>query len=330
MFRGLAQPWKNYGENPVKKIIVPIAALAVAVGLGASQAIHVNFPWSSAAHAQATMTEAAGGSHQPAPAGAPEPNEQAIALPSWAPLVKRVMPTVVNVAVTQEVRSTGFGFDQYQLGPNDQNPEGPGNDRGPGGPFGFPGPFGNSPFGNSTPRNFQCYFGPVPQRHLEHGIGSGVIVSRDGYILTNFHVVGHADSILVTLMDKRQFTAKVIGKDRKTDLALIKIDAPQPLPYAPLGDSDQVQVGDWVIAIGNPFGFNLTVTSGIVSAKGRVLGGAYDNYIQTDASINPGNSGGPLFTPVARSSASTAPSTATRAATQALASQSRSISRSPS
>lgn len=157
-----------------------------------------------------------------------------------------------------------------------------------------------------------------------------MIVSRDGHILTNFHVVGHADSILVTLMDKRQFTAKVIGKDRKTDLALIKIDAPQPLPYAPLGDSDQVQVGDWVIAIGNPFGFNLTVTSGIVSAKDRVLGGAYDNYIQTDASINPGNSGGPCLTPVARSSASTAPSTATRAATQALASQSRSISRSPS
>src|SRR5581483_2737622 len=94
---------------------------------------------------------------------------------------------------------------------------------------------------------------------------------------------------------QREFKAKVIGKDEKTDLALIKIDAKEPLPYAQLGDSDTIEVGDWVIAIGNPFGFSLTVTSGLVSAKGRALGGNYDNFIQTDASINPGNSGGPLF-----------------------------------
>jgi serine protease Do len=108
-------------------------------------------------------------------------------------------------------------------------------------------------------------------------------------------VVGHADEIHVTLLDKREFTAKVIGKDPKTDLALIKIDTKRPLPAASLGDSDSTEVGDWVLAIGSPFGFNLTVTSGIVSAKGRALGGNYDNFIQTDASINPGNSGGPLF-----------------------------------
>jgi serine protease Do len=120
-------------------------------------------------------------------------------------------------------------------------------------------------------------------------------VSPDGYILTNNHVVGHADEIHVTLLDKREFTAKVIGKDQKTDLALIKIDTNQQLPYAALGDSGKAQVGDPVMAIGSPFGFNLSVTSGIISAKGRALGGNYDDFIQTDASINPGNSGGPLF-----------------------------------
>jgi serine protease Do len=122
-----------------------------------------------------------------------------------------------------------------------------------------------------------------------------VIVSSDGYILTNNHVVGDAEEIHVALMDKREFTAKVIGKDAKTDLALIKIDTKDQLPVAELGDSDTTEVGDWVLAIGNPFGFSLTVTSGIVSAKGRALGGQYDDFIQTDASINPGNSGGPLF-----------------------------------
>jgi serine protease Do len=122
-----------------------------------------------------------------------------------------------------------------------------------------------------------------------------VIVSADGYILTNNHVVGNAEEIHVTLQDKREFTAKVIGKDAKTDLGLIKIDAKEPLPVAPLGDSNTADVGDWVIAIGNPFNVGMTVTAGIVSAKGRILGGDYDDFIQTDASINPGNSGGPLI-----------------------------------
>src|SRR5260370_2125521 len=125
----------------------------------------------------------------------------------------------------------------------------------------------------------------------EDGLGSGVRISSGGYILTNNHVVGLADSIHVTLMDKREFTAKVIGKDPKTDLALIKIDSKEPLPAATLGDSGKTEGGDWVIAIGNPFGFNLTVTSGIVSANGMPLGAHYDNFLQTDASINPGNSG---------------------------------------
>ena len=122
-----------------------------------------------------------------------------------------------------------------------------------------------------------------------------MIVSADGYILTNNHVVGNAEEIHVTLQDKREFTAKVIGKDAKTDLGLIKIDTKDALPVAPLGDSNSTDVGDWVIAIGNPFNVGMTVTAGIVSAKGRILGGDYDDFIQTDASINPGNSGGPLI-----------------------------------
>jgi serine protease Do len=124
-------------------------------------------------------------------------------------------------------------------------------------------------------------------------------VSEDGYILTNNHVVAEADEILVTLSNKKKSEAKqakLIGRDPKTDLALVKIEVDGIIPAARLGDSDKLRVGDWVVAIGNPFGLGSTVTAGIVSAKGRTLGaGPYDNFIQTDASINPGNSGGPLF-----------------------------------
>ena len=155
-------------------------------------------------------------------------------------------------------------------------------------------PFGGGPGGNPFDQ-FRHFFGQMPHEYKQHGLGSGVIVSPDGYILTNNHVVGHADEIHVSLLDKREFTAKVIGKDAKTDLALIKINTQQPLPVAQLGKSGDVEVGDWVVAIGSPFGFSSTVTAGIVSAKGRALGGNYDDFIQTDASINPGNSGGPLF-----------------------------------
>jgi len=237
---------------------------------------------------------------QPAPPNTPEPNENTIALPSWAPLVKRVMPSVVNVAVVQDVSNSrlGSGDDDDQGGDNGSGNGGNGpDDQGPGpgaNPFGQGNPFGGG--GGDPFEQFRHFFGQMPPPHSkQHGLGSGVIVSSDGYILTNYHVVGHADEIHVTLMDKREFTAKVIGKDQKTDIALIKIDTNQPLPAASLGDSTKAQVGDWVLAIGSPFGFNLTVTSGIISAEGRALGGNYDNFIQTDASINPGNSGGPLF-----------------------------------
>ncbi|MGH9935236.1 MAG: S1C family serine protease, partial [Blastocatellia bacterium] len=129
---------------------------------------------------------------------------------------------------------------------------------------------------------------------VKRGTGSGVIISADGYILTNNHVAGGADEIKVKLSDGRELKARRVGSDPETDLALIKVDE-QNLPFAALGDSSKLEQGEWVIALGSPFGLEQTMTAGIVSAIGRQLGGAYDNYIQTDASINPGNSGGPLL-----------------------------------
>jgi serine protease Do len=252
--------------------------------------------------APAVQTAQADTTSQPAPANQPEPNEAAgVLIPSFAPLVKRVMPSVVNVSVVQQVKAGMQSGDQGGPGDSPDGSEGP-DGQGGGGPSGpgdqgqGPGPGG--PFGQQQQNpfdQFRRFFGQIPHEYKEHGLGSGVIVSSDGYILTNNHVAGHADEIHVRLLDKREFTAKVVGKDPKTDLALIKIDTQQPLPVAPLGNSSTAEVGDWVIAIGSPFGFNSTVTAGIISAKGRALGGNYDDFIQTDASINPGNSGGPLF-----------------------------------
>src|SRR5215510_9613323 len=130
--------------------------------------------------------------------------------------------------------------------------------------------------------------------YAKRGTGSGVVITPDGYILTNNHVAGPASEIRVRLYDGREFKARRIGVDPETDLALVKINA-QSLPYATLGDSSKLEQGEWVIALGSPFGLDQTMTAGIVSATGRQFGGAYDNYIQTDASINPGNSGGPLL-----------------------------------
>ncbi|MFH1440711.1 MAG: Do family serine endopeptidase [Candidatus Omnitrophota bacterium] len=165
----------------------------------------------------------------------------------------------------------------------------------------------SSPFGNDEMlrRFFGDFFGEIPEREFrQKGMGSGVIISQDGYILTNDHVVNSADKISITLADGREFEAQLKGTDPHSDLAVIKIDA-KDLPAAPLGDSDKLQIGEWVTAIGNPFGFALqnpepTVTTGVISALHRALRGRllknknYNDLIQTDAAINPGNSGGPL------------------------------------
>jgi serine protease Do len=190
-------------------------------------------------------------------------------LPDFVTLAKKMRPVVVNISTTQVSESRG-------------EPE-----------------FG-SPFGEEDPFNdfWRRFFGgPVPRGpQRQRSLGSGFIIDPDGSILTNNHVVENAQKIVVKLSDDEEFEAKVVGRDSKTDIAVIKINAKNSLPSASLGDSDHLEVGEWVVAIGNPFGLDSTVTSGIVSAKGRHIGqGPYDNFIQTDASINPGNSGGPLI-----------------------------------
>lgn len=158
--------------------------------------------------------------------------------------------------------------------------------------------FRNDPFGDFFNRRSYPPQKQLPkQKHKQQGMGSGVIVSEQGYILTNHHVVGEADTIFVTLTDKRKFEAEIIGSDKESDVAVIKIkEPPENLPVARIGNSNQVKIGEFVIAIGSPFGYSNTVTSGIISAKGRTTGlNLFENYIQTDASINPGNSGGALL-----------------------------------
>jgi serine protease Do len=156
-------------------------------------------------------------------------------------------------------------------------------------------PFGNMP-GTPFDDFFKGFLDQMPMQQQErHALGTGFIISKEGYIVTNNHVVKDADEIVVTNSDGKEFKAELIGTDPKLDLALLKITS-KKIQAVKLGDSDKMRVGDWVVAIGNPFGLEQTVTAGIVSAKGRVIGsGPYDDFIQTDAAINPGNSGGPLF-----------------------------------
>ncbi|MHB8092197.1 MAG: DegQ family serine endoprotease [Syntrophales bacterium] len=189
---------------------------------------------------------------------------------NFSDLAERVRSGVVNIQVSKKIRDTGL-------------------ERFGGNPFGEGNPFGDffGPFGDFKNRH--------PERR-QQGIGSGFIMNNDGYILTNNHVVDDAGQIKVKLTNGKEFDAKIIGRDPKTDLALIKIKASADLQPLKLGNSDDMKVGNWVLAVGSPFGLEQTVTAGIVSAKGRVIGsGPYDNFIQTDASINPGNSGGPLI-----------------------------------
>jgi serine protease Do len=159
--------------------------------------------------------------------------------------------------------------------------------------------FSPGPWGEEDPRKefFDRFFGPEQQRDFkQRSLGSGFIISADGYIVTNNHVVEDADEIRVILKDEKEFDATIEGRDPNTDLALIKVKSDKPLPTIPLGNSESLNVGEWVVAIGSPFGLEQTVTAGIISAKGRVIGsGPYDDFLQTDASINPGNSGGPLL-----------------------------------
>lgn len=198
---------------------------------------------------------------QPQQSGAPS----TVQLPSFVELVKREGPAVVNVSTTRKIKQ--------------EAPE-------------IPGLAPDDP----AAEFFRRFIPPGQPREFEaRGLGSGFIISDDGYILTNAHVVAESDEVTVRLTDKRDYRAKVIGADLRTDVALIKIDAPK-LPAVRVGDPNKLEVGEWVAAIGAPFGFENSVTSGIVSAKSRTLPEeTYVPFIQTDVALNPGNSGGPLF-----------------------------------
>lgn len=187
---------------------------------------------------------------------------QAQALPSFADLVEKLQPSVVNISTTHKPQEDSSN--EEMLGIESTNPR------------------------------IKDYFNPQNPQQLS--LGSGFIIDGDGYIITNNHVIDQAEEITVTLADNRQLTARLVGRDGKTDIALIKVEASEKLPAVKLGDSDKIRVGDWVLAIGNPFGLGGSVTAGIVSAKSRdIEAGPYDNFIQTDASINQGSSGGPMF-----------------------------------
>jgi serine protease Do len=189
-------------------------------------------------------------------------------------LARKVKPGVVNISTTKVIKGGGRVFRQFS----------PFREKDPSRDF----------FGEDF---FDRFFGDNPQKEqVQRSLGSGFIVDKEGYIMTNNHVIEGASEIRVRLSTEKEFEAEVVGRDPKTDLALIKIKSWNNLPVVELGDSEKVEIGEWVMAIGNPFGLSQTVTVGIVSAKGRVIGsGPYDDFIQTDASINPGNSGGPLF-----------------------------------
>ena len=246
-----------------------LAGVGTTVGLNLSSRVEAISFWGEEAAEQAAT---------PTPALAPKVQGAAVSgLPDFTVLSEKVSPAVVNVSTTSQGESS----------PHME-----------GGPFGGGGGQGQ---GQGDPHEFwepfERFFGPMPKRQFkQRSLGSGFIINRDGYILTNNHVIENADEILVKLADEKEYKARVVGRDQKTDIAVIKIDDAKDLTTVTMGNSDELRVGEWVVSIGNPFGLEHSVTAGIVSAKGRFIGqGSYDNFIQTDAAINPGNSGGPLI-----------------------------------
>ncbi len=202
---------------------------------------------------------------QPSVAGSPATPLVEMRPLSFAPLVKRVVPAVVNIAVTESISGAEAIAD-------------------------MPPEVRGTPFEKTFRDRLKN------RREQVMGAGSGFIIDPSGVIVTNNHVVGHADKIVVSLIDGTELPAVVLGTDELTDIAVIKVSSDKPLPFVPWGDSRVVQVGDWVMAAGNPFGLGSSVTAGIVSARGRDIGaGPFDDFMQLDAPINPGNSGGPAF-----------------------------------
>jgi serine protease Do len=196
---------------------------------------------------------------------------------SFAPMLEPRMPAVVNISTTQKVKTPGMGFPQFDMGP-----------------------LGNDPRGEQLQELFKQFnqqFGDGNSATREvSSLGSGFIIDPDGFVVTNNHVIDGASEITVILNDNTHLPAKLVGHDPQTDLALLKVTPSKKLPYVTFGSSDALHVGDWVVAVGNPFGLGGSVSAGIVSARGRnINAGPFDDFIQTDAAINRGNSGGPLF-----------------------------------
>jgi serine protease Do len=240
-----------------------VATVAVLAALGALALI-----LTGSAGPTPSASRAASSTASPPPPGPASPAASIAALPSFAGIAKAALPSVVTITSTEMVREQS-GFEGFQ---------------------------GQDPF--------EFFFGPrrgSPREHRQVAGGSGFVITPDGEILTNNHVVAGAQKVEVKLRDRRVFTAKTLGTDPVTDVALIKVDAGAPLPVLALGDSDALQVGDWVVAVGNPLMFEGTVTVGVVSGKGRrglsdnPDSASFENFIQTDAAINFGNSGGPLI-----------------------------------
>jgi serine protease Do len=256
-------PPVSHQTPPQRRRLATVSAIALAAGLGLSLTfgplVRGDIP-----AAPATMTQ----------------------LPSFAPLVKKVLPAVVNISATQKLDTDSDDEQsQDQAAPDDE-------DQGPG--------FPQSPFDEFLRKFFEQQgrgFGFKMPRNIERtALGSGFIIDANGYVVTNNHVVQGADKVTVIFQDETRHPAKVIGRDAKTDLALLKIETDHPLPYVQWGDSDAAQVGDWVLAVGNPFGLGGTVSTGVISARGRdIHSGPYDDFLQIDAAINRGNSGGPTF-----------------------------------
>ncbi len=190
---------------------------------------------------------------------------------SFSSLAEMASPAVVNIRAVRTAKSRGQGFRHFQQEPFEED--------------------------DRTPKFFDKFFGRQPNRDFkQRSLGSGFIIDKEGYVVTNNHVIENAEEIQVILKDEKIYEAKIIGRDPNTDIALIKIQSADNFAVVKIGDSDALKIGQWVVAIGNPFGLENTVTAGIVSAKGRILeSGPYDDFIQTDTSINPGNSGGPLL-----------------------------------
>ncbi|GIW40049.1 MAG: peptidase [Candidatus Binatia bacterium] len=247
------------GQAKVKAHGARVAlALLLVVALGVPGAGAISF-WSEKKEEPEVSREEGGGTAE----------RPRVALPDFTVLAEKLGPAVVNISTTS--KATAFGSSESPFGPED--------------PF------------HEFWKRFEPFFGPFPPRPVpQKSLGSGFLINRDGYILTNNHVIEDAEEITVRLNDETEYAARIVGRDPKTDIAVIRIEGNFDIEPVVMGDSDALKVGEWVMAIGNPFGLDHTVTVGIVSAKGRFIGqGSYDNFIQTDAAINPGNSGGPLI-----------------------------------